>query len=240
MPKIALNDAVVRSLAPGMYFDTKTPAFGIRVGKHRRTWIVLKGPKSAKVRLGHYPTVPLAQARKLALVHLGSAYAAGVPTYPDARDQYLANAKLSPRALSETKRMLTNYVHWTKKLDAITPDDILSAIEAIKAPSEALHCYKALRTFFNSCVPRYLKVSPLTGLKPPSKYVPRQRTLTDEEIKVVWTNATGSFGHLLKLSLLTGARKGELLNLKWSDIGVQDAVLPPSLRGENIVELKQA
>ncbi len=67
MPKIAFTDLTIRSLAPGMYFDAKTPAFGIRVGKNRRTWIVLKGARSIKVRLGHYPARSLAEARKRAL-----------------------------------------------------------------------------------------------------------------------------------------------------------------------------
>ena len=35
--KYALTDMGVQILAPGTYFDTKTPAFGIRVGKHSRT-----------------------------------------------------------------------------------------------------------------------------------------------------------------------------------------------------------
>ena len=38
MPKVKL-----RLLNIGKYFDETTPAFGIRVGKNRRTWIVMRG-----------------------------------------------------------------------------------------------------------------------------------------------------------------------------------------------------
>lgn len=85
MPKIAFSDLTVRALKPGVYFDAKTPAFGLRVGKNRRTWIVLKGARSIKVRLGHYPTLSLADARKKALIALGSPYApSAAPTFPEA------------------------------------------------------------------------------------------------------------------------------------------------------------
>ena len=40
MPKAHLTDIVVQRLKlPGTYFDATTPAFGIRVGKHRKAWI---------------------------------------------------------------------------------------------------------------------------------------------------------------------------------------------------------
>ncbi len=42
MPKIAFTDLTIQSLAPGTYFDVKTPGFGIRIGKNRKTWIALK------------------------------------------------------------------------------------------------------------------------------------------------------------------------------------------------------
>ena len=45
MPKIGLTDLSVRSLKEGLYFDTKTPAFGIRVGKNRKTWLVAIGTR---------------------------------------------------------------------------------------------------------------------------------------------------------------------------------------------------
>jgi hypothetical protein len=44
VPILALTDITVRALKPGLYMDKRTPAFGIRVGKNRKTWIVLKEP----------------------------------------------------------------------------------------------------------------------------------------------------------------------------------------------------
>ena len=72
MPKAHLTDIVVQRLKlPGTYFDATTPAFGIRVGKHRKTWIVMRGRERVRTRIGHYPSVTLAEARKHAHKLLG-------------------------------------------------------------------------------------------------------------------------------------------------------------------------
>lgn len=70
MPK--LTDLSVRNLKPGLHMDERTPAFGIRVGKLRRTWIVLKEPNRTKVTIGHYPELSLSDARKKAMITLAS------------------------------------------------------------------------------------------------------------------------------------------------------------------------
>jgi hypothetical protein len=53
--KKPFTDLTVRSLEEGYHFDGKMPRFGIWVGKNRRTWIVLRGPRSDKIKIGGYP-----------------------------------------------------------------------------------------------------------------------------------------------------------------------------------------
>jgi hypothetical protein len=55
-----LTDQTVRTLPVRKYFDDTTPAFGIRVGKNRRTWIVMRGKQRQLIRVGHYPAMTLA------------------------------------------------------------------------------------------------------------------------------------------------------------------------------------
>ena len=62
----------IRTLAEGVYFDDHTPSFGIRIGKHRKTWLIIKGTNRTRVRLGHYPAMSLAAARRAALSALGN------------------------------------------------------------------------------------------------------------------------------------------------------------------------
>src|SRR5262245_5300886 len=112
MPKIALTDMTVRTLKEGEYFDTKTPAFGIRVLKHRKTWIVLK--RRRRVRLGHYPTLSLSEARRRALLALGSPHhPAPSPAFPVALDEFLAQDRWKPRTKYEITRTLRRHFTWT-------------------------------------------------------------------------------------------------------------------------------
>src|ERR1700681_3145226 len=69
--RVHLTDIVVQRLqTPGAYLDETTPAFGIRVGKNRKTWIVMRGQIRQRVRIGHYPTMSLSDARKEAKILL--------------------------------------------------------------------------------------------------------------------------------------------------------------------------
>jgi len=87
MPTIRFTDIGLRALPEGIYFDKRTPAFGIRVGKKRKTWVVLKEPNRTKLRIGHYPDLSLADARRRAMVAIGTPTEsrAKAPSFPDAR-----------------------------------------------------------------------------------------------------------------------------------------------------------
>jgi Arm DNA-binding domain len=222
MPVIRFTDISLRSLKEGFYLDERTPAFGIRIGKNRKTWLVLKEPNRTKVRLGHYPAISLADARKKALVALGSPHKQTfAPTFPDTRTEYLAQGKWRPYSRYQVTRTLNRHFHWTKPLDKITHRDVAEAIEAISAPSEAAHAFKDIRSFFNWCVPRYLTSSPCTGLKPPSRYIPRERVLTDSELRAIWhaVDPDHPYGVTIRLLILLGQRLGETskMNESWLD-----------------------
>ena len=72
MPKIALTDLAIQKLAPGTYWDAKLPAFGIRVGKNTRAWIVMLTQRRVRKVIGHYPNLPLIKARSAARLMLAS------------------------------------------------------------------------------------------------------------------------------------------------------------------------
>ena len=65
MPRIHFTDIAVSALrTPGTYFDETTPAFGLRVGKNRKTWFVIRGRERLRTNIGRYPGTSLADARK--------------------------------------------------------------------------------------------------------------------------------------------------------------------------------
>jgi integrase len=60
----------------------------------------------------------------------------------------------------------------------------------------------------------------------------RERVLSDDELRAVWTATSGGDQHsaVVRLLLLTGARRDEIGGLKWDEIDFDDAMI--SLPGE--------
>jgi integrase len=238
MAVVHFTDLTVQNLKPGIYFDDRTPAFGIRVGKVRKTWLVLKEPNRTKVRLGHYPSLTLAEARKRALIALATPFqSATSPAFLEARRAFLALDRWKPRAHYEIKRTLTRHFHWTKSLDKITHTDVAAVIDAIEAKHEASHALKDIKTFFSWCVPRYIPHSPCAGLKAPARYEPRDRLLTDDEIGRIWRAAEqmGGYGRQVKLLIATGQRANQIIKLQpsWIDREQRLITFPASVMKHN-------
>ena len=237
MPKIGLTDLSVRSLKEGLYFDTKTPAFGIRVGKNRKTWLVVKGDNRTKVRLGHYPDLSLHDARRRALVALGTPLATKTTlTFPEALELFLGQDKWKARSKYVLEHSLRWHFKWTRPLHKITYEDIAEVLDAIKGRSARAHALKDIRTFFNWCVPRYLSQSPASGLKMPP-YIPRERVLTDDEIARVWNAAEtlGTYGKQVQCLILSGQRVNQILSLEpqWINAREQVITFPASVMKAN-------
>src|SRR5262249_3407625 len=61
--------------------------------------------------------------------------------------------------------------------------------------------------------------------------VPRDRILTDDEIRLLWRGAgDGDFGRIVKLLLLTGCRRDEIGALRWSEISSDGVLTIPGAR----------
>lgn len=211
MPILGLTDLTVQSLKPGLYMDRKTPAFGLRVGKRRKTWIVLKEPNRTKIRLGHYPDLKLAEARRRAFVALGT------PVGEKEISIEFEQAKLvfveenykgkAGRTKSETLRLLNRLVFRCTLADL---DDAAIERELGKladGPSEQLHAFRALRTMLRWCTKpphRYIKRSPLEGYPAPGKDKKRSRILNDAELRKIWNACNGFFGDMIPAHHLVG------------------------------------
>ena len=111
----ALTDLTVKNLPPGLHFDARLTSFGIRVGKKKKTWVVIKGKNRTKVSLGHYPALSLHDARRRALIALTSPDAPieriASQLFPDVLETYLEHqaAALRPLSLYQIKRTLRRY-----------------------------------------------------------------------------------------------------------------------------------
>jgi len=226
-----LTELAIRNFKPGLYMDDRTPAFGIRVGKNRKTWIVLREPNRTKVTIGHYPALGLSDARKKAMATLSAPpQQQSQLTFPQAVEMFLAQ----PRWRESSKRVLTSslrHFDWKRQLNKITHEDVASALEAISGVSARAHALKDIRTFFNWCVPRYLPSSPCIGMKMDTQ-PSRDRVLSDDELKRVWKAAETAgypFGTIVRLLILTGQRKSEIGNLRWEHLSDGFGNLPGAI-----------
>jgi integrase len=242
MPNTPLTDLTIRSLRPtddGQrtdYWDTKFPSFGVRVGPRSKTFIGRLG--SGRVALGSYPDMSLQEARRR-LLALKS-----VKPMPRRETTFLEAYKAfkaihcsqkKERTQRDYLRMLD--VHFLPtlgdmRLDAIDHHHIVAITDGlIKTPSECRHAIAVGRTFFKFCVRRhYIPASPMEGMQLP-KHTPRDRVLTDAELKAIW-HATGDgkiFSNIVRLLILTGQRRGEIGQLRTDWIKHNNLCLPATI-----------
>lgn len=78
------------------------------------------------------------------------------------------------------------------------------------------------RLFLRWCLSQdIIEFDPFGGLKMPAKRVSRDRTPTDKELGRIWRAVGGlgvPFDGMFKLLVLTGARRGEVAGMLWSEL----------------------
>lgn len=217
--RVRFTDVAVRNLKePGYHWDLSLPGFGIAVGAKARTFVTVNQGKRTK--LGRYPSLTLADARKRAAAVLNNADTNSTALVSDAAEHYLDAIKIRPRTLYEYKRILRRHLIPTigsRTLASLTAHDILAITDSLlDTPAECRHAHVAMQTFFNWCVPRHLPHSPMAGLRCPITPNKRDRVLTYPELAAIWAEAPSmdDFGHMAQLCILTGQRRGEIAQIQ--------------------------
>ena len=125
-------------------------------------------------------------------------------------------------------------------IDAIGRDDIEPLIDEMAEKRGRVTADRArtvLSTFFSWVIgKRYVEVNPTTNIKDRASGDSRERVLSEEVIIAVW-NAAGdahAFGKVVRLLLLTGCRKMEIVGLLWPEINFDKRQIElPSERTKN-------
>lgn len=245
MTKKRLTDLLIRQLgAPKQgqvtYFDEALPGFGMRVSQGgSKSFILVFGQKRKLRTLGRYPDLALADARKKAKQVQGELLATPETdekalqsvSFLEARDRFLADSRKRTKAstFTEYQRLLERHFEFSKPLQLLSRQDVMGAISVLSSkPSIEQHAFVAIRTMLNWCVRHgLLDTSPVPSLRfsPQS----RSRILSDEELKVVWRRADEvgyPYGVLIKLLILTGQRRGEIVGLRRSWISKDTITFP--------------
>jgi integrase len=109
---------------------------------------------------------------------------------------------------------------------------VIELLDSVKkrAPVMATNVFAVIRKLFSWSVARdIIAASPCVGVETPAVVESRDRVLTDDEIKRLWS-AAGElghpFGHITKFLLLTGQRRDEVAGMAWGEIDARLWTIP--------------
>lgn len=122
----------------------------------------------------------------------------------------------------------------SRAISEVTPKDMLSDLNRMKAKGYSATIIKTRRTLYNqimdyAVVKGYTEYNPLISVKLPKGLPHSERKApTDEEIKKIFSNIDKPFGFFAFLLLCTGLRRGEALALDKSDIDLSKNIITVS------------
>jgi len=234
-------------------------------------FIYTKDGKRHHHNLGEYPTVTLAEARtkyNTAYNRVKAGQEPEVQSKPEAAlepqedtsmhfqefsDQFLKWSKKnhSDSWYKTNKLSLDNDVlpHWgTLNIDTIRRRDCIELLERVshRSAGQVSNVHKAMRGVFDYALQRdYIGANPalkLTKVVPDLKNIPRDRTLSEKELKTIWKALEDTPAHrALKLILICAQRPGEVAGLHKNEIEGTTWTIPKERaekgKGEHIVHL---
>jgi integrase len=222
----------------------------------------IKGGSKRKHTFGKWPEISLSDARKR-VIELELEAMNGIDRIQNEKQKKLeleaAKAELVTigevieaydklhliglRTRDERKRQLTQSLekHLNKSIGSLSRKDLQAAVDQ-KAMSGhrpyANRIRAALMAFSSWAWQRgYTKTNVGAGIAKAIKETPRERVISIEEMRVIF-NATfeleGFWGSIIRLLILTGQRRGEILELKWSEVDLAKAhIIKPGSKTKN-------
>ena len=247
-------------------FDRALPGFGLRVHRSgAKAWIVqtrIEG-KSRRVVIARHGEMDLAQARRhardiLARIRAGDNPADDIrkektaPTVAMLADEYLR--RCDPYWKPSGRKTIRIYLKarilptfGKMPVERVGPEDVAAWFDAVSkdrpgAANRAFEILRSLMFWAEEYGFRELGTNPCLGIrKNPRRDIARfldtdelarlGRALDAREDK--WPEAVAA----IRLLALTGCRRGEVLNLRWRDIGDNAIALPDSKTGPRSVPL---
>jgi integrase len=114
-----------------------------------------------------------------------------------------------------------------KPLDRITRKDVAARILRItneSGPAQACEVRSALSSFYVWAMHQGLtEANPVIGTERPKTNGARERVLSDDELRRIWNAATeigGDYSAVIRLLILTGARRAEVGDMTWPEINL--------------------
>jgi integrase len=237
--RVEIADAVL----PGLYLivqptGVKSWAVRYRVGRRTR-----------KLTLpGRYPVLSLAKAREAARAALESTTAgedpaaakhAGTPADDTLaasialyREKHVSTVRAGTAANINRELEHMQDAWPGRSLRSISKKDATAFIDKAmkRGPSAGVTAWKVAKAFFGWCEAREDDFpSPVRSIRKPARERSRDRVLDDAELRLTWEAAGvagGAAGALVKLLILSGARRNEVTELARDEISADVIELP--------------
>jgi integrase len=243
-----------------IYFDDELKGYGLRFRSGKPTWIVQYRNAAGKTRrksIGDARKVDEKNARKVAKADLAAVILGSDPqadkeesrqraklTLGEQANRYLEAVRpsLRPSTYGAYKRYLEH--HWkslrSRAVHLIVRRDVAARLGEIAkedGPFAAARAKQALSTFFGWAIREGIAESnPVVGTNDPiAGKQPRDRVLTESELRAVW-KACGDddFGRVVRLLMLTAARRDEIGGLRRSEVDFERGIMNiPGWRTKN-------
>jgi integrase len=236
------------------YFDDDLPGFGVRIrAGGSRTYVVQYkiGTKHRRLPIGAVAAIDLGKARStakdlLAAVRLGrdpagekltqrqkivTSFGALLPRYLERQ-----RSRLKPRSFVEVNRHLVQHAEPLHNLAVEKIDRRAIAIRlaevAERSGSAAANRVRASVSAYFTWLARegYIDANPAIFTNKAVEAGTRTRVIDDNELAAIWRALPDKdYGTIVKLLILTGARRDEIASLRWSEVDLDRTMitLPP-------------
>lgn len=246
------------------HWDDELPGFGLRIlNSGRRGWVVRYriGGKQRVISLGSTAALKAPDARKeagriLAEGKLGNderqvieqrridASAPATLTVGKLVEHYLAHAERQqrPGTFKETSRHLRVHCaglhgHSAETLNRRQVAELLSSLVTKSGPVASNRVRSNLSRCFSWGMQQGLVESnPVAGTSKLGQETPRERVLSPEELRLIWgaTDDASGHSHIVRLLMLTGARREEVAGMSWAELDIERAEWTlPAARSKN-------
>jgi integrase len=247
-------EKLIKRKADGLYFDETHPGFGLRTYKSGApaTWFVKysAGGQQRRMTLGIATATNADAMRDLAETTRAKAKL-GTDTLAEQRAERakprektlgeLVEPYLKDRAADLRKR--SHYIsalylrgaYWKalhgRPIGSLTRRDIVPIVDEMKDARGAVTADRAkivLSSLYGWAMDKgYVDVNPCADIRNRASSDGRSRVLTEDELAAVWKVCDdGSlFGKAVRLLMLTGARRMEIIGLRWPELRLDDRLL---------------
>ena len=249
---MAMGKVTISSISKlnGWLWDTTCVGFGARRQTNRGVHYYVRyrhnGQQTVR-SIGRHgspwtPDTARARARELLGVVAGGndpfAESLSGETFGAEIDRYLLRKKaaLKPRSFEEVERYLGKHCAPLHRLrlgdiDRRAIAVLLGQIEQASGPVARNRTRSALSDVFAWCITEgLLDANPVQGTAKANEGGSRERVLSQDELRALWHNlGDGTLPDIVRLLLLTGARRNEIGLLRWGEVDLARRViaLPP-------------